>query len=103
MTGVAIKSHFNTRFKFGFLLFFIRSIINHFSPKIDAWSAANHVTSLTEQQVLDIVRNNYESLTLKLEDDLDQYERYSELPGETSYFSSMVCFEFDLEFLFYLF
>ena len=70
-----------------------RSIINHFSPKIDAWSNANHVTSLTEQQVLDIVRNNYESLTLKLEDDLDQYERYAELPNEISYFSTVVSIE----------
>ena len=45
---------------------------------------------MTEQQVLEIVRNNYESLTLKLEDDLDQYERYNELPGEISYFSTLV-------------
>jgi hypothetical protein len=66
--------------------------LNHFTPKIDAWSAANHVNSLTEQQVLEIVRNNYESLTLKLEDDLDQYERYTELPGEISYFSTVVIF-----------
>lgn len=66
-----------------------RSILNHFSPKIDAWSAANHVASLTEQQVLEIVRSNYESLTLKLEDDLDQFERYSEHPGEISFFSNM--------------
>lgn len=71
-----------------------RSIINHFTPKIDAWSAANHVTSLTEQQVLDIVRNNYDTLTLKLEDDLDQYERYTERPNETSYFSNIVSFFF---------
>lgn len=68
----------------------IRSIINHFTPKIDAWSNANHVASLTEQQVLDIVRTNYESLTLKLEDDLDQYERYAEQPSETSFFSMMI-------------
>ena len=68
----------------------IKSILNHFSPKIDAWSAANHVTSLTEQQVLDIVRANYESLTLKLEDDLDQFERYLEQPTETTYFTSLV-------------
>ncbi len=67
-----------------------RSILNHFSPKIDAWSAANHLASLTEQQVLDIVRSNYESLTLKLEDDLDQYERYTERPDETNFFTALV-------------
>jgi hypothetical protein len=63
--------------------------LNHFTPKIDAWSSANHVTSLTEQQVLEIVRTNYETLTLKLEDDLDQYERYVERPYEMSYFASL--------------
>lgn len=64
----------------------IRSIINHFTPKIDAWSSTNHVASLTEEQVLDVVRSNYESLTLKLEDDLDQYDRYNENPHETNFF-----------------
>ena len=76
----------------------LRSIINHFSPKIDAWSTANHIASLTEQQVLDIVRNNYESLTLKLEDDLDYYERYTERPDECSYFSTLVTVLFFLYF-----
>jgi hypothetical protein len=47
------------------------------------------VASLTEQQVLDIVRSNYESLTLKLEEDLDQYDRYSE-SNEIVYFSNLV-------------
>ncbi|CAF0844248.1 unnamed protein product [Brachionus calyciflorus] len=67
----------------------IKSIINHFTPKIDAWSSANHVSSLTEQQVLEIVRTNYDSLTLKLEDDLDQYERYTERPHEEVFFTNL--------------
>ena len=29
----------------------IRAIINHFSPKIDSWAVANHLSSLDEQQV----------------------------------------------------
>lgn len=68
----------------------IKSIINHFTPKIDAWSTANHVSSLTEEQVLEIVRTNYDSLTLKLEDDLDQYDRYNENPNETNFFATLV-------------
>ena len=71
-----------------------RAIVNHFTPRIDAWSAANHATSLTEQQVLDIVRTNYDSLTLKLEDNLDQYERYSERPYETTFFTLLVKINF---------
>lgn len=67
----------------------IKSIINHFTPKIDAWSNENKVASLTEEQVLQIVRTNYDSLTLKLEDDLDQYDRYAENPNEKNFFSNL--------------
>ena len=70
--------------------FFYRSIINHFTPKIDAWSSANHVPSLTEEQLLEILGSNYEALTLKQEDDLDYYERYAENPNEKSFFSLLV-------------
>ncbi|XP_064465666.1 armadillo-like helical domain-containing protein 3 isoform X2 [Ornithodoros turicata] len=68
----------------------VRAIINHFTPKIDSWSASNHLTALTEEQVLDVVRCNYDTLTLKLQDNLDQYERYSEKPKETAFFLHMV-------------
>ncbi|XP_059152994.1 armadillo-like helical domain-containing protein 3 [Physella acuta] len=68
----------------------IRAIINHFSPKVDAWAAANHLSSLTEEQVLEVVRGNYDTLTLKLQDSLDQFERYSEKPRETAFFTHQV-------------
>lgn len=68
----------------------IRAIINHFTPKIDSWSATNHLSALTEQQVLDVVRSNYDTLTLKLQDNLDQHERYSEKPREMSFFTQML-------------
>ncbi|XP_076345414.1 armadillo-like helical domain-containing protein 3 isoform X2 [Tachypleus tridentatus] len=68
----------------------IRAIINHFSPKIDSWAATNYISTLTEEQVLDVVRNNYDTLTLKLHDNLDQFERYSEKPKESSFFTQMV-------------
>lgn len=29
-----------------------RAIINHFSPKVDSWAAANQLSSLTEEQVM---------------------------------------------------
>lgn len=67
----------------------IRAIINHFTPKIDSW-AANQTTALTEEQVLAIVKNNYDTLTLKLQDSLDQYERYAEKPKETAFFTQLV-------------
>ncbi|XP_003741198.1 armadillo-like helical domain-containing protein 3 [Galendromus occidentalis] len=68
----------------------IRAIVNHFNPKINSWATANGLASLTEAQVLEVVRGNYDSLTLKLHDNLDQFERYSEKPRETPFFAAMV-------------
>lgn len=68
----------------------VKAIVNHFSPKVDSWAAANQLSSLTEEQVLDVVRANYDSLTLKLQDSLDQYERYSEKPRENAFFTNLV-------------
>lgn len=68
----------------------IRAIINHFTPKVDAWAADNQLASLTEEQVLEVVKGNYDSLTLKLQDSLDQFERYSEKPRENAFFTQLV-------------
>ncbi|XP_063435000.1 armadillo-like helical domain-containing protein 3 [Mytilus trossulus] len=68
----------------------IRAIVNHFTPKVDAWSAAKQLSSLTEEQVLEVVRANYDTLTLKLQDNLDQFDRYSEKPREMGYFTQLV-------------
>lgn len=68
----------------------IRAIVNHFTPKVDAWAASQQLSSLTEEQVLEVVKANYDTLTLKLQDSLDQYERYSEKPRETGYFTQLV-------------
>ncbi|XP_028403194.1 armadillo-like helical domain-containing protein 3 [Dendronephthya gigantea] len=68
----------------------IRAIINHFSPKIDSWAAVNHLSSMTSEQVLDVIRGNYDTLTLKLQDNLDNYEKYVEKPKESSFFTQLV-------------
>jgi hypothetical protein len=68
----------------------IHAIINHFNPKVESWTTAHNLSSLTEEQVLEIVRSNYDSLTLKMQDSLDQFERYSEKPKEMTFFSQMV-------------
>ena len=39
---------------------------------------------------MEIVRSNYDSLTLKLQDGLDHYERYSEVPKEQQFFTNLV-------------
>ncbi|XP_046851269.1 armadillo-like helical domain-containing protein 3 [Xenia sp. Carnegie-2017] len=68
----------------------IRAIIHHFSPKVDSWAAVNHLSSLTSEQVLDVIRGNYDTLTLKLQENLDNYEKYVEKPKESSFFTQLV-------------
>lgn len=68
----------------------IRAIVNHFTPKVDSWAAKNHLSSLTEEQVLEVVRASYDTLTLKLQDSLDQFERYTEKPKETAFYTQFV-------------
>ncbi|XP_064630017.1 armadillo-like helical domain-containing protein 3 isoform X2 [Lineus longissimus] len=68
----------------------VRAIINHFTPKVDSYSSQHQLSSLTEEQVLEVVRGNYDTLTLKLQENLDQFERYSEKPKETAFFTQLV-------------
>ncbi|XP_045188584.2 armadillo-like helical domain-containing protein 3 [Mercenaria mercenaria] len=68
----------------------VRAIVNHFTPKVDSWAANNHLSSLTEEQVLEVVRASYDTLTLKLQDSLDQFERYTEKPNESAFFTQLV-------------
>uniref|UniRef100_A0A8C4Q262 Armadillo like helical domain containing 3 n=1 Tax=Eptatretus burgeri TaxID=7764 RepID=A0A8C4Q262_EPTBU len=68
----------------------IRAIVNHFNPKIESFAAVNHISQLSEEQVLSVVRCNYDTLTLKLQDSLDHYERYTEQPREASFFTQLV-------------
>ena len=64
----------------------IRSIVNHFCPRIKSWAAERKIDALTPDQVLMVVRDNYDTLNLKLMDGLDHYERYAEVPGKPSVF-----------------
>ena len=68
----------------------IRAIINHFTTKIDSWAAMRKISALTENQVLEVVRANYDSLTLKLQNNLDHYVKYSEKPHETTFFTQLM-------------
>lgn len=42
-------------------------------------------------QVLGVIRSNYDTLTLKLQENLDHYEKYSEKPKEAAFFTQLVC------------
>lgn len=64
----------------------IRSIVNHFCPRIKSWAAERKIDALTPEQVLSVVRDNYDTLNLKLMDGLDHYTVYAEVPGKPSDF-----------------
>lgn len=67
----------------------ILAIVKHFDSKIKDWLACQGLSTPTEEQVLNVVRQNYD-LTLKLQDSLDHYERYNERPKHVQFFTSMV-------------
>nr|CAH8855876.1 unnamed protein product [Trichobilharzia regenti] len=68
----------------------LRAIVNHFNAKIAAFSTSNNLTSLTENQVLEIVRENYDSLTLRFLEDLDTIEEYECDNEDTLMFHTIV-------------
>ncbi|XP_047128178.1 armadillo-like helical domain-containing protein 3 isoform X1 [Hydra vulgaris] len=67
----------------------VRAIIHHFSPKINSWSQKNNKFSLSEEEVLTILRENYDTLTLKLMDGLDSYVKRV-ASSDFSFFTQMV-------------
>lgn len=40
--------------------------------------------------MLEVIRGNYDTLTLKLQENLDNYEKYVEKPKESSFFTQLV-------------
>lgn len=67
----------------------ILAIVKHFQYKIKEWLAEQGLSTPTEEQILEVVRKNYD-LTLKLQDSLDHYERYSENPKHSAFFTAMI-------------
>uniref|UniRef100_A0A8C2J3X9 Armadillo like helical domain containing 3 n=1 Tax=Cyprinus carpio TaxID=7962 RepID=A0A8C2J3X9_CYPCA len=68
----------------------VRSERSH-SP---SFRSLNKIKDLSKENikifVLEVVRSNYDTLTLKLQDGLDQFERYSEQPREAGFFKELV-------------
>lgn len=52
----------------------IKTIISHFSGKIQQWNFAHPEVTLTPDMVLRIIKDNYDSLKLKLQENLDYFE-----------------------------
>lgn len=52
----------------------IKTIITHFSGKIQQWCFAHPEVTLTPDMVLKIIKDNYDTLKLKLQENLDYFE-----------------------------
>jgi hypothetical protein len=69
----------------------MNTIIRHFTSKIDQWEAANSQNFISApDQVMELIRSNYETLKLTLQDDLDTYEPYLENPHEVPFFRQLI-------------
>lgn len=68
----------------------VRDILNHFPEKITDWLREENISTPTEKQIMTIIIQNYDSLTLKLQDNLDQFQRYSENPHHFEFFNKLV-------------
>nr|CAG4649140.1 EOG090X027A [Scapholeberis mucronata]SVE93484.1 EOG090X027A [Scapholeberis mucronata] len=68
----------------------VRAIGQHFKPKIEIWMESQKLSTPTEDQILEVVRTHYDSLTLKLHESLDAYERYAERPPVAAFLSSIL-------------
>ncbi|VVC25291.1 Hypothetical protein CINCED_3A015664 [Cinara cedri] len=72
--STAANEHKYSATKLSNSLINIRAIINHYIPKIDNYLEKNSVTTPIGEDILEIVRNNYDTLTLKLLDCLGNFE-----------------------------
>nr|CAG4647713.1 EOG090X027A [Moina brachiata]SVE92880.1 EOG090X027A [Moina brachiata] len=68
----------------------VRAIGQHFKPKIELWMESQKLSTPSEEQILEVVRSHYDSLTLKLHESLDAYERYAERPPVAAFLSSIL-------------
>lgn len=66
----------------------ILTIIKHFQIKIKEWLSLKSLSTPSEEQILNIVRENYD-LTLKMLENLDSYERYNE-KKHSAFFTTIV-------------
>jgi hypothetical protein len=66
------------------------SIVNHFGKQVDDWCSSNPSLAMSQEQVSNIIKSNYESLRLKFQGNLDYYEPYVENPKEISFFRQFI-------------
>jgi len=62
----------------------------HFDEKIDSWTRQNPGSTLSTENVLEIIKSNYDTLKLKLQENLDKYEPFVENPNAVPFFRQLL-------------
>ncbi|GAM23000.1 hypothetical protein SAMD00019534_061750, partial [Acytostelium subglobosum LB1] len=70
----------------------IKTITQHFNGIIQTWTTEHPEVSLVSEQVIKLIKENYDTLKLKLQENLDQYERFVESSKEASFYRNLVRF-----------
>jgi len=68
----------------------VRAIGQHFKPKVELWMENQKLSTPSQEQILEVVRSHYDSLTLKLHESLDAYERYAERAPVAAFLSTIL-------------
>jgi len=67
-----------------------RTILVHFSTKLDYWSSTHGHSALSPEEVMGVIRTNYASLKLNLVENLAVIFPYAENPQETAFFTKVL-------------
>lgn len=70
-------------------LYNLKTILSHFSEKIEHYQTINPNINISDKIVLDVIKSNYETLKLKLQNNLDKYNPYSEEPTYVLFFNHL--------------
>uniref|UniRef100_A0A6B2KZK1 Armadillo-like helical domain-containing protein n=1 Tax=Arcella intermedia TaxID=1963864 RepID=A0A6B2KZK1_9EUKA len=68
----------------------MKTILVHFNEKIESWLRSKPGHSLTTEAVFEIIKSNYDTLKLKLQQNLDKYDPFVENPQVGTFFQQLL-------------
>jgi len=68
----------------------LKTILYHFDEKIEAWVRQNPSADLSTPTVLQIITSNYDTLKLKLQENLDKFTPFVENPNAVPFFRQLL-------------
>ncbi|XP_055355333.1 armadillo-like helical domain-containing protein 3 [Paramacrobiotus metropolitanus] len=68
----------------------LRSVINHFTPKIEAFSAEYQKVTMEREEILGVIKKNYDSLSLRLVDMTECFEKHANGTGDKEFIEKYI-------------